>query len=291
MDTILELKHYTYMKTGGIADEIITVTSQTEMIEAVKNCRHRAKRYFVLGSGSNTLFSDTGFRGVVILNRMKSFSVDANTHQLTAESGCPMNMLVNHVANLGLSGLEWYLGLPGTLGGAIFNNSHFKEHLIAEVIDTVTILTETNQVTTLKADQLEAAYDYSRFQHTKDIILSAVINLIPDDPEAVMSRAKQAMAFRSSHQPLSEPSSGSFFKNPTNAPTAGALIDQAGLKNTQVGGAMVSPKHANFIVNTGSATTTDIQTLAQKIQSTVKQQFNVDLQKEVFLINEFGERI
>lgn len=279
------------MKTGGVADKIIEVTTQSQMIDVVKTCKAQRKRYFILGGGSNTLFTDSGFRGVIILNRMKAYSVDPTSLQLTAESGCPMNLLVNHVSRLGLSGIEWYLGLPGTLGGAIYNNSHFKDHLIADVIDTVTILDETNHIATLPVTQIEAAYDYSRFQHTSEVILSAVINLIPDNPQTVMDRAKQAMAFRSSHQPLSMPSSGSFFKNPPNAPTAGALIDQAGLKNTQVGGALISPKHANFIVNTGSASTADIHELATKVQSEVKQKFNVDLQKEVFFINEFGERI
>lgn len=291
MSIDLQLKQYTYMKTGGPADDIVEVFTQAEMVEAVTRCRSENKRFFILGGGSNTLFTEAGFRGTVILNRMKSFTVDPDTHQLTADSGCPMNMLVNHVSRLGLSGLEWYLGLPGTLGGAIYNNSHFKEHLIAEVINTVTILDEANHLTSLPANQLEAGYDYSRFQHTREIILSAVINLTPDSPEAVLARAQQAMAFRASHQPLSLPSSGSFFKNPVNALPAGALIDQAGLKNTTVGGAMVSPLHANFIVNTGGATSADIQALAQQVSTVVQQKFGVVLNKEVFFINEFGERI
>lgn len=287
----LLLSQYTYMKTGGPADEVVTVTDPQQLTQLVQQLRQQGKRFFILGSGSNTLFTDQGFRGTIILNRMMGFSIDSDKHQLSAQSGCLMNALVNQVAPLGLSGLEWYLGLPGTLGGAIYNNSHFKTHLIAEVIDSVTILNQDNQVEVLRADQLEAAYDYSRFHRTHEIILSAVINLTPDDPEAVMTRAKESLAFRSSHQPLSFPSSGSFFQNPPGQLPAGALIDQAGLKNTQVGGAMVSPIHANFIVNTGSATSADVQQLATQVSAAVKQKFGVELKPEVFFINQDGERI
>lgn len=285
------LSNYTYMKTGGPADEVITVRTHAEMIQTVSRCRLQQLPYIILGSGSNTLFTDQGFRGVVILNRMAEFTIDSAKSQLIADSGCQMNALVNQVIPLGLSGIEWYLGLPGTLGGAIYNNAHFKNHFFAEVINTVTLLDESNQVITLPVAQLEANYDTSRFQHTHEVILSAVLNLTPDTPAAVMTRGKKALTFRSTHQPLSFPSSGSFFKNPASGVSAGALIDQAGLKNTTIGGAMVSPIHANFLVNTGTATSGDIQALAKKVEAVVFDKFKVKLEKEVFVINEVGDKI
>jgi UDP-N-acetylmuramate dehydrogenase len=285
------LSDHTYIKIGGPVDELIEAKTAQDLIDAVVACRQQQKRFFIIGSGSNILFSDAGFRGTIILNQTKAFDFDADSHMLTAESGCLMNFLVHQTVAQSLSGLEGYLGLPGTLGGAIYNNSHFKQELIGDVIKSVTVLDEENQVVVIPKADLEFAYDYSRFHHTKEIILSAVLQLTPGNAQEISAKAKGSLEFRHTRQPLSMPSAGSFFKNPENGPSAGALIDQAGLKNTAVGGAMVSPVHANFIVNTGGATAKDVKQLADKIKSVVQETHGVSLEPEVFIINEYGERV
>lgn len=283
------LSQHTYIKVGGPADSLVIAKSQAELVQSVTSCRENNQRFFILGSGSNTLFTDEGFRGTVIVNQSHDFHFQNNL--LIADSGCPMNLLVNQAVTNSLSGLEWYLGLPGTLGGAIYNNSHFKSHLVAELVESVTVLTLDNQQVTLPADQLDFDYDHSRFQHSNEIILTAVLRLTPGDKSQIEAAAQESLKVRSTSQPLSFPSSGCFFKNPQDGTSAGALIDQAGLKNISIGGATVSPVHANFIVNNGMATASDIHKLSHKIQQTVFEKFGIKLEPEVFFIDQSGERI
>lgn len=284
------LSLYTYMKTGGPADEVIQANTEDELIDLIIKSRKNKRRFYVLGSGSNTLFTDAGFRGLVILNRTKNLTIDDKLAKINVSSGCPINYLVNQAASNSLSGLEWYLGLPGTVGGAIYNNSHFKDHLFGEIVDLVTVLKEDNQLQKLTHNQLDFAYDHSRFHQTKEIIINATLSLKIGDKAAIAQDSADSLKFRATRQPLALPSSGCIFKNPETK-FAGALIDQAGLKGVSIGGASVSQKHANFIVNTGQATAADIQALADQIESEVLAKLGVQLEREVFFINEFGERI
>lgn len=291
MTKAILLARYTYMKTGGPADEVVEVTSIDQLKQIIANCRQKKLRFFILGGGSNTLFTDAGFRGVVIINRMTHITVDQATQTIEVESGCPVNLLVNQASSQGLAGLEWYLGLPGTVGGAIYNNSHFKTHLIGEIVKSVTILDSHGNEKTLSQAECDFNYDSSRFHHSDEIILKVVLQLTNDKVETITQRAQACLKERSSSQPLSMPSSGCMFQNPPNGLFAGKLIDDAGMKGKRVGDAMVSPIHANFIVNTGHATASQIMQLANQVAASVKEKFGITLKREVFYINEFGERM
>lgn len=296
------LAPYTYMKTGGIADELVLARTTDELIEAITYAYENKRRFIIIGGGSNTLFSDQGYRGLVIINRTQNITVDTNNHTITASSGVPTNSLVNAANQAGLAGLAWFLGVPGSVGGAVYNNSHYQNHLIGDNLSQVEILDESLKRKTLTVDTLQLGYDYSRFHQTKEVILTATWQLKPGDPAKLKKRALSALEKRKQSQPLSLPSSGCMFQNPdqetqdflkqSNLPTtAGALIDHAGLKNTHRGDAKVSEVHANFIVNTGQASSADIQELTSVVQETIFKKYHIHLKPEVFFINEYGERM
>jgi UDP-N-acetylmuramate dehydrogenase len=296
MQSNCPLANYTYMKVGGPADFLLEVTTRNELIQAIVTARQINQRFIVIGAGSNTLFTDKGFRGLVIVNRTSNIEIDTMKYTLTAESGTPTNLVVSQANAAGLAGLEGFMGIPGSIGGAIYNNAHYLDHCIGEFVNQVSILDETNTCQTLSSAALQFGYDNSSLQHTPHIVLSVEFVLSIGDPALLSATSKQSLAHRLQTQPLAFPSSGCMFKNlsiPTadGIQSAGALIDKSGLKGKRVGGAEVSSQHANFIINKGGATTQDIIDLSNQIMTVVKDTFGVELQREVFIINEFGERV
>jgi UDP-N-acetylmuramate dehydrogenase len=298
LDSVVRVQHqlapYTYMKVGGPADYFTTVTNLDQLKAAVIAARNQKIKFFILGGGSNLIFADEGFRGLVIRNQANHISISQNS--VITGSGALINALVNLTISQGLGGLEEFLGVPGTVGGAVYNNSHHLDHLIGSYIESVQALTLDNQTISLKQAACNFAYDHSRFQASGEIILSATFKLSPADKTRLSQAAQAALSRRRSTQPLELPSSGCMFKNigenaakkyqtPNLTTSAGYLIDQAGLKGTTIGGAIVSSKHANFIVNTGQATAKDIIDLSDKIISVIKDKYGVTLEREVFLIS------
>jgi UDP-N-acetylmuramate dehydrogenase len=256
----------------------------------------------VLGSGSNTIFSDLGFRGLVIVNHLNHISLESESGLVTVESGSMTNMVVNKTISIGLAGLEYFLGIPGSIGGAVYNNSHYLTELIGDHIDSVELLTNEDAVVWKPQSYFNFSYDYSILQETHEIILTIQFKLVKKEKSALESIAHTALSRRRQTQPLELPSSGCIFKNfkdtvtqypliPPNITSAGALIDQAGLKGFKIGGAEISTVHANFIVNRGNAKTQDIIDLTNHINSTILKKYGIMLKKEVFFINEIGERI
>jgi UDP-N-acetylmuramate dehydrogenase len=300
------LARHTYFKLGGPADYFVEVKSLPELVEAVRYAVKENLPYLILGGGSNVLISDQGFRGLVIKNRttgikLKGFAggvaggkLDLKEVLIEAESGVPANLFIRYTLDQGLSGLEDMLGLPGTVGGAIYNNSHHLDKFWGDHIVEVTALDRLGQEKKYHRDDLHFAYDSSIFHKTHETILSATFQLTRGDKDALWETANAAVKRRSTTQPLGVPSSGCMFKNITLADkmrlgiqttSAGYLIDKAGLKGLRVGGASVSPVHANFIVNDGTATTQDVLDLVREIQIKIKAKFGVDLEKEVFVIS------
>lgn len=272
------LKNHCYFKIGGPADTFIIVDSTDELIQAVKKARQQNQKFLIIGHGSNLLFSDQGFQGTVIKNQSSNIKLDSS--QVTADSGVVLNRLVKLSLDENLGGLEPFFGLPGTLGGAVYNNAHFQDKFIGNLISQIKILDQNNQIQVLSQVDCKFDYNYSRFQKTHEIILKVTLTLASQaNPEL----ATNAIKIRQQTQPLNLPSSGCIFKNPTNQ-SASQLIDQAGLKGTKIGGAQVSEKHANFIVNTNNATAQDVQQLIKLIQQKIKEKFNVPLELEIFII-------
>ena len=278
-----QLAPYTWIKIGGPAEHLVTVTSLPSLIQQVTEAQKNHLPYRVLGSGSNVLISDSGLLGLTIINRAQS--IQALPTHLLVSSGTLMNQLVQYTLVHSLAGLTHFLGLPGTVGGAIFNNSHYQEHLFSDVVISVTSLSESGQrINRIKAD-CAFGYDTSIFQSNHEVILEAELHLAPGDAPTLQAEAQAALKDRQETQPLDLPSSGCIFKNPPPpSPSAGYLIDHLGLKGTRVGGAEVSKVHANFIVNAGSATARDVITLINQIQTRVTAAYGLELEREIFLL-------
>ncbi len=299
------LAKHTYFKLGGVADYFVEAKTRAELIEAVRYALAQKLPYLVLGGGSNVLVSDAGFRGLVIKNRtseirLKGFAGGVNQGKLAlkeaivqADSGVTANYLIRYTLDEGLSGLEDMLGLPGTVGGAVYNNSHHLDKLWGDHITEVEVLDRAGNLKTYTAAECQFAYDYSIFHKTNETILSASFQLTRGDKAELWALATAAVKRRSSTQPLGQPSSGCMFKNISLAdklrlgiPTqsAGYLIDKAGLKGSRVGGAVVSDIHANFIINDGTATSQDVRQLIADLKAKIKAKFGVTLVEEVIIL-------
>ena len=292
---------HTYFRIGGPADAFLAYTDSRDtqpLKNVLKFCADKKIPLTVLGGGSNVLISDKGLSGLVlrldtnnILAVTPYFSTDPVTIQVAA--GCPMQKLVKFSINLGLTGLEPFLGLPGTVGGAVYNNAHFKrDQLFGNFVTKVwTIPFPLNNLmreNCYKQKDLGFQYDFSLFQSLshKEIIFLVEIALNRGNKEEIEKYAEELLKQRKESQPLDVPSSGCVFKNPENCISAGQIIEFAGLKRLRIGGAEVSTKHANFIINPKKkATATDVLALMKIIHDTVLERFDILLEPEIFILD------
>lgn len=303
------LKNHTWIKAGGTADLFFIAKTRQDLIDAVKAAHIHKVPLFMLGGGSNVLIQDGGLRGLVVKNRatnialagIKGGVVKGKTGikevSVRAESGVSINQLVRYTIDESLEGLEEFLGVPGTIGGAVYNNAHHLNHLIGDYISSVEVISTEGEIKTYTGKQMKFAYDHSIIQDTKDNVLSATFSLKFGEKSILWERAENALKRRRATQPLEKPSSGCMFKNisladalanntPNHTLSAGQLIDLTGLKGLQVGGAEVSPVHANFIVNNGGASASDVLELSKIVIDRVKERFGVTLEREVFIVGE-----
>ncbi len=288
------LAPYTYFKIGGPADYFVIVKTSQELKEIILLAETAKIPWVILGGGSNILVGDLGFRGLVIKNEAESMVVSNGT--LTAESGVKMAKLAAFANENGLAGLEVFMSVPGTLGGAIFNNSHFrpeKGEFIGNLVASAEILEGRKKkeegsrgIRTVDRDWFRFGYDYSRLQDEPGVILKVKFKLKKTDPGKLKKRSMELLKERNSRQPLGQSSCGCMFKNPENL-SAGQLIDNAGMKGKKVGRAMVSDKHANFVINTGGAKASEVLELMNLIKETVKNKSGVELEPEIFMVGEF----
>ena len=294
----------TTMKVGGTADYFATVTMTDQLLKLVRWARSVSLPYFLLGGGSNILISDRGMRGLVIENRCRQVRIDAppccefphdDRPYLMAESGAAMAGVARTSVRAGLTGLEWAVSVPGTVGGAVVGNAGAHGGEVKDNLDSVLLIDATGEVQEYKIADLAYAYRDSALKRLqplvaafKPVVLNAYFRLTPADVTTVSARAEQFLQHRRRTQPV-EPSLGSTFVNPPGD-HAGRLIEAAGLKGHQVGGATVSELHANFIVNrggVGSATAADVMDLITTIQTTVAERFGIMLEQEVQLVGEW----
>lgn len=285
------LAPYTYMKSGGTAEVFVIVKHSSDLASLIQYCVQHDIKFTLFGGASNVIVSDKGIRGLVIKNQSAEVVVQRGEHfaRVVAESGIATNMLVRKTIDEGLEGLEYFLGVPGTLGGAIYNNSHYLTELIGNVVKEVEVFQiETQSIQTYTQEDMQFAYDFSLLQKTHDIVLKVVFELEYGNKDSLEQKAREVSKKRAATQPLGTPSSGCIFKN-FHKPTgevlhAGQLIDQAGLKGYRIGDAMVSDIHANFIVNVGHATSTQVLELANYVQGVIKEKYGIELEKEVFIL-------
>lgn len=303
------LSRHTYFKIGGPADLFCTADSSDELRRIIEMAIANDIPFKVLGGGSNILVTDKGCRGLIIKNRsskitLKGFSGSGSKNGLNvdyaliqADSGVPANALIRRTIDDGLKGLEDFLGLPGTVGGAIYNNSHHLGKLIGDHVQEVTVINKKGNLKSYNAAELEFSYDYSLLQKTHEIILTTTFKLAKGDKRKLWISAESAVKRRSTTQPLGIPSSGCIFKNielsdavrlatPNHTCSVGYLIDKLGLKGYSKGSAEISDKHANFIVNKGGATFDDVMYLVNLIQDKLKQEYGVKVKMEVFVLGE-----
>lgn len=277
-------KHTTY-KVGGPARIYLMVKDVESLVETIKYCRKHRIKHMVIGRGSNLLFSDKEYEGVIISLNECFNQVKINGSIIKAQAGVSMISLAYQAAKTGLSGFEFMGGIPGSVGGGIFMNAGAYKFDIASVIKTVTLLNEKCEVVTYDKEQMKFSYRHSVCQdNRKLIILEAEFALTAKEPNEIKAVLDKRKERRMTSQPWNMPSAGSVFRNP-EAKAAWQYIDECGLRGYEIGGAQVSPKHSNFIVNNGYASAKDIYDLIMLVQKKVEEDFNVKLKREVDLIN------
>lgn len=284
------LAPFTTFKVGGPAEYLVEVRDSRELVTALGVAARCGIAATVIGGGSNLLVADAGVRGAVIRTRGGAVSLEGAA-LVRADAGASLNGLVRWTIAHGLGGLEAWAGTPGSVGGAVFGNAHYGGRSIGALVDSARVATPDLRLLDVPAAEMEFAYDRSRLQRTAEILLSALFSLEPSaDAAALRETARRSLADRKQTQPLGLPSAGCVFQNPDPAvdrlpdgipASAGALVDRAGLKGFAIGGARVSPVHANFIVNEGGATADDIRRLIDLCRDRVQERFGVVLREEI----------
>jgi UDP-N-acetylmuramate dehydrogenase len=288
------LARHTTARVGGPAELFLTVTSAEQLLTAVEMAYGAGVDYFVLGGGSNVLIADSGISGLVILNRARkvSFRHSGAGVVCTAESGANLSALARQCIGNGLSGLEWAIGVPGTVGGAVAGNAGAHGADMDGVLLAATVWEPGFGVRVYDRADMGYAYRDSVLKRDQGagrprrIVLSAELRLRPEAVDILMARADGFNAHRKGSQPGGA-SVGSMFKNPENY-YAGYLIDTAGLKGFRVGNAVISEKHANFFINEGEASAEDVRLLIAEAWNTVREKFGIEMELEVELAGDWG---
>lgn len=331
------LSRHTTMRVGGEAGAFIVVKTVDDLINAVIVARELAIPYHILGGGTNTLFSDRGFEGLVIKNMANQVEIAGQVDRLDesdwqqpvgearheaadpnvfvsfldlnyderagdtlviAESGVNLTALIIKTLDAGLTGLQWFGGIPGVVGGAVYNNIHGGTHFIGQRLAAVTALKSDNSQQRITANELDLGYDHSRFHNSDEVILTAEF-LLTKGTAPEIERAEYTFREWIKRKSQMQPklgSLGSTFQNISQvsrqaikAPTtsAGWLIDQTGLCGYRLGQAQIAPEHANFIINRGGATASEVYQLIQLAKKKVKAKFGIDLREEIFLVGDF----
>ncbi len=285
----------TTFHVGGAADFLVETRSAAETVACIRAARAHDLPVTVLGGGSNVLVSDAGVRGVVLLVRDREVGREG-ADGVRAGAGLTINGLVRWTVGQGLSGLEAWAGTPGTVGGAIHGNAHFQGRNIGDLVRSVRVATPAGAILDIARADMAFGYDTSRLQHSREVALSVLFDVGSGTPDALRAIARSSLAFRKRTQPLDVPSAGCIFQNPDPArdrvpdgipPSAGALVDRAGLKGQHQGGARVSPVHGNFIVHDGTASAADVRALVERCKHEVAERFGVVLREEIVYLGDF----
>lgn len=289
------LASLTTFKVGGPADLFFEPRSSDELVTALGLAHAHGVGVTMLGGGSNVLVADAGIRGLVLRPRGGHIEREGETW-VRADAAVTINGLVRWLIGHGLAGLEAWAGTPGTVGGGVYGNAHWAGRLLSDLVVGARLATVDGVVSDVTTQAMEFGYDRSRLQRTREVLLSALFAVAPGDPERLRETARASLAYRKRTQPLASPSAGCIFQNPAadvalppGVPaSAGALIDRAGLKGAAIGGAIVSPTHANFIVNAGTATAADIRALVERCRRAVAETCAVRLTEEIVYLGDFG---
>ena len=276
----VSMKNYTSFKVGGPAELFLSPENAGQTAKLVRFCEKEEIPVFVLGKGSNLLVSDRGIKGAVIYTGKQCGISLTDENTVRAQSGASLAQLCTFALENSLSGLEFAYGIPGTVGGAVFMNAGAYGGEMKDVLESVTVLTGEGKIIELGRNELELGYRTSVIAKKGYIVLGAVLKLERGDGEKIKTYMDELKEKRVTKQPLEYPSAGSTFKRPEGY-FAGKLIEDAGLRGFQVGGAQVSEKHCGFVINRDHATAADIMELMRQVQIRVKENSGVDLEPEV----------
>ncbi|HZG42498.1 MAG TPA: UDP-N-acetylmuramate dehydrogenase [Longimicrobium sp.] len=290
------LAPHTTFKIGGPADLMFRALTPDELAQAVLAARELEIPFFLLGLGANILVGDRGFRGLVIKNDVQTIDWLDDT-RVRAGSGVKIyHDLIQMTVARGLGGLQHYVGIPSTVGGAVWQNLHFlspppereRTMFIEEVVEGATILSEEGEVREVGLDYFQFGYDYSILHDRKDVVLDVTFRLEPTDRQVMRDTIRENLMWRDDRHPdlWLYPSAGSIFQK-LEGVGAGRLIDQCGLKGHVLGNAQIFPKHANIMVNLGGATSADVRALIELAQTTVKRERGYELKTEIGMVGEF----
>lgn len=286
----IELAKYTSFKIGGKARFFAEPKTREELAEGLRYAKENSLDYLILGGGTNCLVRDAGFSGLVLHNRLRGLTLENNL--IIAETGLTLPEIFNFANKNGLAGFEKIATVPGTLGGAIYNNAHYMDSLLSDFIEWVELLDpKTLEPHRLSKEQMQFKYDSSLVKLENLTATAAGLRLPQGDPKASKLLFLELLKKRSDNQPYGTANSGCVFQNVPaqlgpghNGTSAGWLIEQCGLKGARVGGAVVSEKHGNFFINQGQASSKDILELAEMCKNKVKEKFGVELEFEIKII-------
>ncbi len=280
------MKDHTTFKIGGNADFLVSPSSVEEISNIISFIKENHINFAVIGNGSNILVSDKGFRGVIIRLHKSFADYTVEDESITAQGGILLSRLASVALENSLTGLEFASGIPGSLAGATFMNAGAYGPEMKDVIEEVTFLDKDCEIKTIGVKECDFGYRTSYFSKNDAIVLTVKLKLKKGNKDEIKKTMEELSKRRLDKQPLTFPSAGSVFKRPQGH-FAGALVEQAGLKNYSIGGAMVSEKHAGFIINTGNATCEDVLNLIEYIKKIVYEKFGVTLEPEVRILGEF----
>ncbi len=274
------LKDYTTFKIGGKAKYFYKAETKEELIKAVKITKKIKLPFFILGGGSNILVADKGYQGLVI-KMLHTNHLILDT-KISTEAAVPLSLLVKKSLDSNLTGLEWGIGIPGTVGGAIRGNAGAFGKSISDIIKQVEVFnSEKEKIENYSQKNSDFAYRESVFKKRPElVILSAELELKIGNKEEIQKKMKECLDYRKNSQPLEFPSAGSIFKNPPDI-SAGQFIDRCGLKGKRIGDVEISRKHANFIINLGNGKAEDVLKLINLMKKQVKDKFNIQLEEEI----------
>ena len=278
-------KHVTF-RVGGAADYFVSPEGAEEVQKIILLCKEAGMPYYILGNGSNLLVSDHGYRGVIIQIYKSMSEVSVKGELVTAQAGELLSAIAAKAAEESLTGFEFASGIPGTIGGAAVMNAGAYGGEMKDVLEQVTVLTKEGELLTLPREELEMGYRTSRVARNQYIVLEAVIRLTHGEQKQIRETMNELKEKRTTKQPLEYPSAGSTFKRPEGY-FAGKLIEDAGLRGFQVGGAQVSEKHCGFVINKDNATAAEVRELIRQVSERVKANSGVTLEPEVKMLGEF----
>ena len=274
------MSRHTTFRVGGPADFFVTPKAKEEVRDVIRICKEAGMPYYIIGNGSNLLVSDAGYRGVIVQIYKEMNEVKVEGDLVKAQAGALLSGIAAKALGAELSGFEFASGIPGTIGGACVMNAGAYGGEMKDVLESVTVLTGEGKIIELGRNELELGYRTSVIAKKGYMVLGAVLKLERGDGEKIKTYMDELKEKRVTKQPLEYPSAGSTFKRPEGY-FAGKLIEDAGLRGFQVGGAQVSEKHCGFVINRDHATAADIMELMRQVQIRVKENSGVDLDPEV----------